>query len=527
MQIRVYVDNVYGGQVLRQLLTKPHDGWAFPLTRELTFDLVTECHYDEDNDHLPLDTDANILAFTERIKEIIPRVNKVYIGITDMDGELVTGSGKHLRFLISKLSELTDTILLTHGCEQLVKCPDLVPVCKLTCIEFEIKEDASRILQLARLTAPTLHTINIWSHDDVEISGLIQDPDGGEYVEYPSVRRLTMMFGEVTDISQQSSFKGAVPFPKLQRLVLRSCYPFGDDVLFRGNTVTLEYLRLHLTAEFVTLLTKHSVFTSTSHPRLHCVNIYLPSSFYSDQFVEATSCLQFGYSIVPGASVRSIVAHGYMDKVIPQNIPLLGSNGNIQYLSIPHTSLTFWNVVTLVKSLPLLSDLYTGTPSLRIFPQGITEEKLPDYVRATYAPMGQRFRCWHISNEDYPNEVALSVLLLALICPNFDYAAMEWYRSNGFMDIWAIYPFGDDVLFRGNPNTLEYMNLMLSPKLVEVFKQYNVFTPTSHPNLRYVRIVQPYYVAPDDVDILVVNKDFVLGIGPNALMREIVPASSS
>ncbi|KAJ2861199.1 hypothetical protein GGH94_005055 [Coemansia aciculifera] len=435
IQIRVNVDEVYGGQALRQLWTKPHDGWAFPLTRELTFDLVAECHYDEDNNHLPLDTDANILAFAQRIKEIVPQVNKVYLGITDMDGELVTSSDKHLCFLLSSLSTFTDTTLLTHGCDQLVKCPDLVPVCKLTCIDFEIKEDSCRILQLARLTALTLQTINIWSHDDADISRLIQDPDGDEYVEYSSVRRLTMMFGEVSEVSQRSTFRGAVPFPNLQRLVLNSGYPFGDDVLFRGNTTTLEYLKLCLTTGVVTLFSKHNVFTSTSHPKLHYVSIQLPSSVFPDEFAEASSCMQFGFGIAPGASVRRIASHGSMDKVIPQNILLLSSNGNIQYLSIPHTSLTFWEVVTLIRSLPLLSDLHTAPPTLRVLPLGITEEKLPEYVQTTYAPMGKRFRHWHVFIESCPYELVSCVLLLALICPNFDHVATGNYNCKQFMDI--------------------------------------------------------------------------------------------
>ncbi|KAJ2239259.1 hypothetical protein GGI13_008083, partial [Coemansia sp. RSA 455] len=244
-----------------------------------------------------------------------------------------------------------------------------------------------------------------------------------------------MWFGSNSVFSQRSTFKGAVPFPNLQRLVFKEDYPFGDDVAFRGNSATLEYLRLHLTAKFVTLLTKHNAFTRTSHSKLHCVNIYLPSSFDPDGFVEATSCMQFGYGIAPGASVRSIVSDRFMDKVIPQNIPLLGSDGNIQCLSLSHTSLSFWDVVTLVKSLPLLSDLHTASSDIVVLPQGITEEKLPEYVLATYAPMGKRFRCWHLSRVSYPDQVAFSVLLLALICLNFNHVAMEWYESKEFMKI--------------------------------------------------------------------------------------------
>ncbi|KAJ2421003.1 hypothetical protein GGF41_004036, partial [Coemansia sp. RSA 2531] len=190
-----------------------------------------------------------------------------------------------------------------------------------------------------------------------------------------------------------------------------------------------------LTSEFVTLLTKHNAFTSTSHPKLLYVAIHLPFAFYPDELVEATACLKFGYGIVPGAPVRSIVSNGYKNDVIPPNISLLGSDSNIQYLCIPKTSPSIWDVITLVKSFPLLSDLHTGSSTIVVLPQGITEEKLPKYVLAKYAPMGKRFRCWHLSSAGYPMQVVLSVLLLALICPNFDHAAVEYTRSQLFMEI--------------------------------------------------------------------------------------------
>ncbi|KAJ2058643.1 hypothetical protein GGI17_004911 [Coemansia sp. S146] len=83
------------------------------------------------------------------------------------------------------------------------------------------------------------------------------------------------------------------------------------------------------------------------------------------------------------------------------------------------------------------------------------------------------------------------------------------------------YPLDDDTIFRGNATTPEYLSLTIQPQQLVLFRERRVFTPTSHPNLRYVRIVHPDDVTPDNIYILVVNKGFVLGIGPNALMREV------
>ncbi|KAJ2868233.1 hypothetical protein GGH94_000220 [Coemansia aciculifera] len=390
LPIGVDVQTIYKGQALQLLSTKPYGGCAFQQARKLTFDLDTKSDWDEYDEDFPPDTEANILAFTQRIKEMAPRVSKVYVGVMDMNDELVTSFGKHIRFLLSNLYMLTDTTPLTNGCARLMECLNLVPVCKLACIDYNIAKDTSLVLRLARFNAPTLQAINIRSSRVLNISGLIRDPDGGKYMEYPYVRSLTMQLGSVSVASPRPTFKGAVPFLGLRCLVLNSDYPFGDDVLFRGNATILEYLRLCLTAEIVTFLTKCNAFMPTSHPKLL------------------------------RASVRRIAGHELMDKVIRQNISLLGKSGSIHYA---------------YQVAPAFIRFAHWASNYRRGPQGVKAERLPDYVRATYAPMGKRFRCWHISSREYTKWSATSVLLLALICPNFSHVAMKSSHRKAFTEV--------------------------------------------------------------------------------------------
>ncbi|KAJ2868872.1 hypothetical protein GGH93_006338, partial [Coemansia aciculifera] len=56
--------------------------------------------------------------------------------------------------------------------------------------------------------------------------------------------------------------------------------------------------------------------------------------------------------------------------------------------------------------------------------------KLSEYMVSTYAPMGKRFRCWHIGR--YAGNVEC-MILLALACPNFDYVAMDQEERKPFM----------------------------------------------------------------------------------------------
>ncbi|KAJ2258445.1 hypothetical protein GGI13_000598 [Coemansia sp. RSA 455] len=83
------------------------------------------------------------------------------------------------------------------------------------------------------------------------------------------------------------------------------------------------------------------------------------------------------------------------------------------------------------------------------------------------------------------------------------------------------YSFGDDVVFRGNAATLESVDLHLSSLAISVFHQFLVFTPTSHPKLRYVRIWNSTNLVPR---VFATNSEaikFAMGIGPTAPVRNI------
>ncbi|KAJ1670841.1 hypothetical protein GGF38_001236 [Coemansia sp. RSA 25] len=218
---------------------------------------------------------------------------------------------------------------------------------------------------------------------------------------------------------------------------MRWAYPFGDDVLFRGNAATLECLDIVLNSEMVAMLRQRNVFTPTSHPRLKCVNINSRFSDAPSAFAAASEYLQFVLSIAPRTSVLTIPCLASFGGTLTMELKMLGSHDNLQFLSLYSATLSFWDIVNLIKSLPLLLDLETGDPTMDMLPQDVTLARLPEYARSTYAPMGRRFRCWHIC---YPSlgglsELTTCVLLLALICPNFDYAAVDGRHRERFMEV--------------------------------------------------------------------------------------------
>ncbi|KAJ2829272.1 hypothetical protein GGI24_002178 [Coemansia furcata] len=95
------------------------------------------------------------------------------------------------------------------------------------------------------------------------------------------------------------------------------------------------------------------------------------------------------------------------------------------------------------------------------------------------------------------------------------------------MDIKTDYPFGDDTLFRGNAGVLEYLSMELDIETVTMFKEYNVFTPTSHPKLRFVKVGNMQRLVPTYFATSVEYMQFVLGIAPGAPTRVIYDTLSN
>ncbi|KAJ2461609.1 hypothetical protein GGF42_000081 [Coemansia sp. RSA 2424] len=402
----------------------PYNGCAFPLVRTLSIDVfgldgASSTDYDsqsgDDDDGYstkmhtvyPPDTAANIAAFVRRLKEMVPAARDVVMTSTNT-GNLLQRGAKHMMDLARRLFDLAEkrTTIDYSRCE-IAYYVDLAPISDIVDIRCFIEDVADPILALVCRCAQTLQALDICGKSTSVKSGFIRDPDSGTFVEYPRLYTLAINTFATSAASPRPVFNGAVPFPNLRHLCIDDDYPFDDDVAFRGNSATLESLRLALQPATIAMLKKYSVFTPTNHPKLH-------------PFASFASYTKFVLSIAPDAAVRAISDLPNFGKGHPLALSMLGKHASIQVLALPNVSLSLWSTISLIKSLPLLSDLYTAATTFDGLGQGIAMAELPDYVRSTYAPVGQRLRCWHFGHNveiDYEG-IATFMLLLALVCPS-------------------------------------------------------------------------------------------------------------
>ncbi|KAJ2100113.1 hypothetical protein IW146_009634, partial [Coemansia sp. RSA 922] len=286
-------------------------------------------------------------------------------------------------------------------------------------------DSGRQAVQLARRNASTLQLLKIDVHGSIDITGLVQNDDGG-YVQYPCLLTFKLYGLQGLDARRLPVFPGAVPFPNLRRLDIGYENPFGDDTVFRGNATTLEYLSLNTSPVTARILREHRVFTPVSHPNLQQVNIGVKSDFELNLLDTDVDHMRFILSIGATAPVR-VIRDPLTGPGFQSVIPVFGEHACIQVLKLDNIRLSLWDVIALVKALPLLSDLHTSFSGIGQRPRGVAKHKLPAYVIANYASTGKRLRCWQfpLAPTDDVKHAVRCVLLLALVCPNFDYAAIH------------------------------------------------------------------------------------------------------
>ncbi|KAJ2075637.1 hypothetical protein GGH13_000473 [Coemansia sp. S155-1] len=438
--ITVYLEEriLYSGEALKAISRAPYDGCSFPLAHRIAFYFLYDAidGTDEDIDVDPLLVEANIGAFVERVKQMAPLVGEISFDPA-YHNDVPSLASQYVGHLASRLYQPACCIEYNYAFDATDTMRlQLDMICNLTHVSYMSNSrigDAYQFVQLARKNALILQSLVLECEHDIDILGLVQDADGN-HVEYPRLLTLKLWSASEVEEPRRPAFRDAAPFPILRQLHINLDCSFDDDIFFRGNAATLKVLDMPLDSLSVSILRKYKVFVPGSHPKLQRVKFWYSNNFTSELFSSVAEAMQFLYSIGPGAAVREYAKYD-LQQDLPPMLSLFGSHSSIQVLLLPSLRPEFGDVIAVIKSLPLLSDLQTSVPRLGPMPDGVTPDTLPEHVISNYAPMGRRFRCWHL-NIGYANicsELATCVLLLALACPNFDYAAPLISQRKMFM----------------------------------------------------------------------------------------------
>ncbi|KAJ2031850.1 hypothetical protein IW146_000755 [Coemansia sp. RSA 922] len=435
----------YTGKTLEAFSRAPFDGCAFPQARKLIF---TFYPYREPDYVAPeaAKVDANIRAFVQRMKQMAPMVCEIEVVGTSNPVTLPADT-QHMNGFLSQVFQLATRVVYKVSEHNVPLELPAVSISHLVHIDMDVSVDTivtrtqttpqaqqNATMHLARQNAMTLQSLSIGTYTWENISGLVKGANGDD-VAYPQLRVLKLRSGWGNYGHCRPVITNVVPFPQLCHLHIAGPFPFGDDILFRGNADTLKCLDIILDRDMANMLKRHSVFTSISHPRLRCVKIELPLGYVQDDFATDETRLQYLLDIAPAATMREIKGLNSCTW-FHSSLPVFGDYTNLQVLVLPDTRLTLWDAITLIELLPLLSEIQNPSPVVGSLPAEVTTDMLPEYVVSKYVSLSKSFRCWRITYEDKwvsRGDTISCVLLLALVCPNFDHAITSSSNSNLFM----------------------------------------------------------------------------------------------
>ncbi|KAJ2053736.1 hypothetical protein GGI08_004749 [Coemansia sp. S2] len=441
---------VFSGGASEILCQAPYNGCPFPKARSLVCNVYWSPpppqQVGQDYSAIyPPNTEANIRAFARRVKHMAPMVDDIVVHPCYVSDDLHPTVGDLFGYLIAQLNQLASRVRYTSGFSNVPMLLYSGSIDGLVHFTYEERNSTDSthglLMQLVRRSAPTLQLLDITLARVSDMTGLIQDC-GCDYTEYPCLKTLKLSVWYYMNKSPLSVADGVVLFPVLRQLSILGDYPFGDDILFRGNSTMLKYLSIMPTHETCQALCEHKVFTPTSHPNLQCVKVEHLSgdmdydfdfSDFSDSFVK---CLQFAHGIAPEASMRTIARLVDRDW-IPFTLNLLREHVLMQVLYLPDTRLLLSEVIGLIKALPLLSDLLCESTILDISDKDLASKEFEAHLHSLSDLKRERFRCWRLdhSERDSFEETAICVLTVASTCPNFNHVALPKSEHSEFMTV--------------------------------------------------------------------------------------------
>ncbi|KAJ2040875.1 hypothetical protein H4S03_000751 [Coemansia sp. S3946] len=425
--IHVELECIYSGKALTLLSRAPYKDCVFPLVQRVSFtcdmiimrkdrDIYASCAHD------------NIAAFVKRLRQMTPRAHE--FDLTDYTRvRWPENTMGHFGSLANQILQYTSRFKNTLVDYRRPVVLNFDGICNLTHIDYELGLGGELCFQLARQCAPMLQSLRLCSswcmyEKHFDLSGLIRDNDG-VCVKYSHLQKLTLNLTCNSATLQRPVLGTFVAFPALRHLSIRNEYPFGDDTLFRGNAVTLEYLRMSMHASTATMLKERRVFTRSSHPMLRYVVTHGAYGYSTDRIATNVEYMRFVLSIGSKESAR-VVDSLSPNEDIPCLLQLLGEHKSIQILALNELHFSLLDIVSLIKSLPLLSDLRTGTPKLDSHLADTPRAQIVQTLSDSRISMGKNFRRWDMETSCQPMEVVVEcVILLALICPSFDRADLR------------------------------------------------------------------------------------------------------
>ncbi|KAJ2023726.1 hypothetical protein GGI06_001297 [Coemansia sp. S85] len=412
------MSSVVGGSSLR-LLTEYLGDCRFPIANKL---YVTINGYHTEARESREVAIANINAFSLFLRSLVPADVAVKLACVSED-EFMAINESTVGMMYEEYFEVFAGSLYAGAREAMLNLNDIklshlssidaIPM--LSRLELDCLLSSKAHTALVVKASPVLQYLSIGIRN---ASALLQDDDGRD-VTYLNLQYLQMHFCDRSYPEVDQTINDFVAFPVLKHLTLASVYPFADDVLFRGNSATLEYLNIPMNWGVISMLHKKGVF-ECDRKALKAAIVREADDHEDISRVSDTTMSKFLHCFACHAQYLSLPP-SLLNYISITESRHKNSFKNVQVLNMVSRVLSFYEILCLLETFPVLTKLQCGIAGLGPEFQHLSDEEVPDHIVANYGNTGKNLVIWCMNGygEQSSKRLLEYTMLLALVCPRF------------------------------------------------------------------------------------------------------------
>ncbi|KAJ2466672.1 hypothetical protein GGI03_001974 [Coemansia sp. RSA 2337] len=275
---------------------------------------------------------------------------------------------------------------------------------------------------LAYHNAGTLRILSIRPATEAEWLALLYN-DTETLAVFSSLASLAVKVTDMSYTTTWSAIKNVEPFPVLSKLSV-SGYPFSDDVLFRGNGVTMQNLRLPLCAFSRNVLGRFCIFKRSGVNQMGVIHIGQVMMSDIAQLIERVDvpigeqfyCL---FGVAKALKVKCEKTGALLCRAI-STAPITAT---LRYLELSNVARDMVFVITVISKFPTLASLTCHIRGLGASIESIPVRNRPSILCAMYYPLSVNFRKLRVpyAANASADVIARVAMLIAVLCPNLMY----------------------------------------------------------------------------------------------------------
>ncbi|KAJ2352585.1 hypothetical protein GGH92_001178 [Coemansia sp. RSA 2673] len=359
---------------------------------------------------------SNSLELAQLLRSMTPAATMSKVMWAGLSTRMEQHNEEVFGLFVDSLCSNTKGSMLDFG-ELLLRHPSTIDcISQLSVLKLSCRDSPNVHSSLVHKCANVLQYLDIGIH---RAKALIYDVNDVPVV-YPKLLHLQMYMAGLNDSSAPVFAPGIVPFPVLKSLQLQMGYPFGDDVMFRGNSATLEELEIRLSREMMAMLNNSQAF-GKEYKNLKRVlvnelghNGYqsLSSDDTVHKFIRSLANNACRMNLMCGGPNTCLVALTRHDDYCFEYI---------QELTLWRDRVSLYNMLCLLKALPILTRLTCSIGENGSEFDRISANDLPDHIAYTYSDTGMHLKTLRFPHSKDESKIANVnfIMLLALVCPNF------------------------------------------------------------------------------------------------------------